>query len=131
EVAHRHFAFAFKVWRSRFEAHNMRLLQLQFRGILASDDALVAVDVVRQAIKQRRLARTRAARDDDIATHASDDLEDFRALGAYRTELDQLVESQLVLFELTDGQYSAVNCQWWCNDVDTRAIWKTRVADWR
>jgi hypothetical protein len=32
---------AFEVGRARFEAHHMRLLQLQFRRVLAGDDALV------------------------------------------------------------------------------------------
>ena len=38
---------AFEVGRAGFQAHHMRLLQLQFGGVFAGDDALVVVDVVR------------------------------------------------------------------------------------
>ena len=44
QVAHGHLALAFEVGRARFEAHHMRLLQLQFGRVLAGDDALLAVD---------------------------------------------------------------------------------------
>ena len=53
----------FEVGRARFQTHDVRLLQLQFRGVLAGDDALVEFDVIGQAIEQRRLARARTAGD--------------------------------------------------------------------
>ncbi len=60
----------------------MRLLQLQLGRVLAGDDALVAVDIVGQAVEQRRLARAGAARDDDVAADAADDLQHLGALPA-------------------------------------------------
>ena len=45
QVAHGDLALAFEVGRARFQAHHVRLLQLQFGGVLAGDDALVVVDV--------------------------------------------------------------------------------------
>ena len=61
QVAHRDLALAFEVRRPRFQPHDVRLLQLQFGGVLAGDDALVVVDVAGQAVEQRRLARAGAA----------------------------------------------------------------------
>ena len=63
QVAHGDLALAFEVRRARLQPDDMRLLQLQFGGVLAGDDALVVVDVAGQAVEQRRLARTGAAGD--------------------------------------------------------------------
>ena len=41
EVAHGDLALALEIGRAGFEAHDMRLLQLQFGGVLAGDDALI------------------------------------------------------------------------------------------
>ena len=84
EVAHGDLALAFEVGRPRFQPHHVRLLQLQFGGVLAGDDALVVVDVAGQAIEQRRLARAGAAGDDGVDPAAADDLEDLGALGRDR-----------------------------------------------
>ena len=64
QVAHGDLAFAFEVGRAGFQAHHVRLLQLQFGRVLAGDDALVVVDEVREAVEQRGLARAGAAGDD-------------------------------------------------------------------
>ena len=45
EVAHGDLALALEIGRPRFQADHVRLLQLQFGGVLAGDDALVVVDV--------------------------------------------------------------------------------------
>lgn len=107
----------------------MRLLQLQFGRVLAGDDALVAVDVVGEAVEQSRLAGAGAARDDDVAANTTDDLEDFGALRRDGTELDQLIERQLVLLEFADGECGAVDGERRSDDVDARAVGKAGVAD--
>jgi hypothetical protein len=43
-------ALAFEVRRAGFEAHHVRLLQLQFGGVFAGDDALARVDEGRQQL---------------------------------------------------------------------------------
>ena len=63
EVALGDLAFAFDVRRPRFEAHDVRLLQLQLGRVLDRDDALVLRDEARQHVEQRRLAGAGAARD--------------------------------------------------------------------
>ena len=40
-LAHR--AVAFEIGRARFQAHHVRLLQLQFGGVFDGDDALLRV----------------------------------------------------------------------------------------
>ena len=42
QVAHGDLALAFQVGRAGFQAHDVRLLQLQFGGVFAGDDALFA-----------------------------------------------------------------------------------------
>ena len=85
--------------------------------------------IVGQAVEQRGLARAGAARDDDVAADAADDLEDLGALGADRAEADELVESELVLLELADGERRPVDRQRRRDDVDARAVRQARVAD--
>jgi hypothetical protein len=43
EITHRDRAAPFKIWRPRFETNHMRLLQLQFGRVLASNHAFVIV----------------------------------------------------------------------------------------
>ena len=80
QVAHGDLAFAFEVRRARFQAHHVRLLQLQFGGVFAGDDALVVVDELRQAVEQRGLAGAGAAGDQRVDAAAADDAQDLGAL---------------------------------------------------
>ena len=56
QVTHGDLAFAFEIGRPCFQAHNVRLLQLQFGGVFAGDDALVIVDELGQSVQQLGLA---------------------------------------------------------------------------
>ena len=109
----------------------MRLLQLQFRRVLAGDDALMAVDIARQAVEQRGLARARAAGHDDVAADAADDLQKRGAFRRDRAEADELVEGELVLLELTNCERRAIDGEWRRDDVHARAVGQSRVADGR
>jgi hypothetical protein len=62
QVAHGDLALALKVGRAGFEPDHMRLLQLEFGGVFAGDDALVFIDIGGQAVEQRRLTGTGTAR---------------------------------------------------------------------
>ena len=111
QVAHGDHALAFQVGRAGFQPHHMRLLQLEFGGVLAGDDAFFGVDIGGHAIEQRGLARTGTAGNQDVAAAAADHLQHARAVGADRAELDQVLQLQLVLLELTDGEGGAVQAQ--------------------
>ena len=58
-------------------------------------------------------------------------LQDLGAFRRDRAELDQLVERQLVLLELADGERRAVDRQRRRDHVDARAVGQARVADRR
>src|SRR5690606_13826206 len=126
QITHRDLALAFKIRRAGFEAHDMRLLKLQFGRVFAGDDALITVDIVGQAVEQHRLSGTGTAGNDDIAADAADDFENFGSLRRDRTEAYQLVKRQLVLLELADGQRCAIDSQRRGDDVDAGTVWQAR-----
>ncbi|MBA7476868.1 hypothetical protein ES703_88786 [subsurface metagenome] len=128
QLTHRDLAFAFDVGRAGFQPHHMRLLQLELGGVLASDDALVMLDIVGQAVQQRRLAGAGTAGDQHVAADAADDLQDFGALRRDRAELDQLVKRQFVLLELTNGERGAIDRQRRHDGVDAGAVGEAGVA---
>ena len=111
QVAHGDLALPFQVGRAGFQAHHMGLLQLEFGGVLAGDDALFGVDIGGHAVEQRGLARTGTAGDQHIAAAAADHLQHPGGVRADGAELDQIVQGQLVLLELTDGEGGAVQRQ--------------------
>ena len=131
QFAHRDLAFAFDVGRPGFQPHHMGLLQLQFGGVFAGDDAFVVFDELGQAVQQRGLAGAGTAGDQHVAADAADDLQDFRAFRRDRAELDQLIQRQLVLLELTNGERGAVDRQRRHDGVDAGAVGETGVADRR
>ena len=131
QVAHRDLAYAFEIRGARLKAHDMGLLELELGRVLAGDDSLIHVDIVRQAVQEGRLARASAAGNDHVAADVADDLEDFRAGRRDRAELDQLIERQLVLLELSNRQRRAVDRERRRNDVDARAVEQAGVANRR
>src|SRR3954451_5037615 len=131
QFAHRDLACTLDVGWPGFQPHHMRLLQLKFGGIFAGDDALIMLDELGQAVQQRGLAGAGAAGDQHVAADAADDLQDLGAFRRDRAELDQLVERQLVLLELSNGECGAVDRQRRNDGVDAGAVGETRVADRR
>ena len=131
EIAHGDLAFALEVGRAGFETHHVRLLQLQFRRVLAGDDALVLLDEAGEAVEQRGLARTGTAGDQHVGADAAEDAEHLGAFGRDRAVLDELREGQLVLLELTNGERGAVDRERRGDDVDARAVGEAGVADRR
>src|SRR4051812_41707025 len=107
----------------------MRLLKLKFGSVFAGDDALVVVDELGKTVEQRRLAGTGAAGHQRVDAATADDLEDLCAFRRNRVVFDELAERQLILLELTNGECGPVNRQRRNDDVDTRTIRQTRVAD--
>src|SRR6188474_3637364 len=73
QVTHGDLALTFEIRRARFQPYHVRLLQLQFRRVLARDDAFVVVDELRKAVKQSGLAGAGAARDQGVDTTAPND----------------------------------------------------------
>ena len=83
QIAHGDLALALKVRRPRFQPHHVRLLELQFGGVFAGDDAFVIVDLSGQAVEQRGLSGTGTAGNQDVDTASADDLENLGSLRRY------------------------------------------------
>src|SRR5262245_22960708 len=130
EVTHGDLSLTFKIRRARFKTYDMRLLQLQFRGVLACDDALVVVDELRKAVEQRCLAGAGTAGDQGVDAAAPDDAQNLGALWCNRAKPDELIKGQLVLFEFADRERWSVDRERWNNRVDTRTVRQAGVADW-
>src|SRR5512134_2429087 len=131
EVTHGDLTLTFEIRRARFQPYHMRLLQLQFRRVLARDDAFVVVDELRKTVKQRGLAGAGAARDQSINAAAPDDAQDLGALRRNRAKPDKLIERQLVLFEFADREGRSVDRKRRNNCVDARTVRQAGVADRR
>jgi hypothetical protein len=131
QVAHGDRARTFQVRRPGFQAHHVRLLQLQFGRVLAGHDALGGVDEGGHGVEQGGLARTRTAGDDDVAAAGADDAQDPRPFRADGGVLHQILHGQLVLLELPDGQGRTIQSQGGRDDVDARTVRETGVADRR
>ena len=129
QIAHGDLAFAFDIRRARFEPHDMRLLQLEFGGVFAGDDAFVVVDIAGQAIQQRGLAGAGTAGHHSVDAAAADDLQDLRAFRRDRAVFHQLLERQLVLLEFADGERGSVDRERRHDGVDAGAVRQARVAD--
>src|SRR5262249_33509552 len=114
-----------------FEPHRVRLLQLQFGGVLAGDDALVVIDEAGETVEQRGLAGAGAAGDEGIDAAAADHLQDFGAGRGNGSEFDQLIVGKLVLLDLADGECRAVDGGRRHDYVDAGAVGQAGVADRR
>src|ERR1700733_15548112 len=107
----------------------MRLLELQFGGVFAGDDAFVKIDVTREAVEQCCFARTRSSRYDCIAPHAAQNLQNLRSLRSDRAELHQLIKRELVFLKFADGEARPVERKRGNDDVHARAVGKASIAD--
>src|SRR5262245_25887554 len=131
QVAHSDLALAFGFGRAGCEADCVRLLELDFGRVLAGDNPLVVLDELGEAVEQRGLAGAGTAGHQRIDAAAADNLEDLRAFRRDRVEAHQLVERQLVLLELTNGEGGAVDGERRHDHVDAGAVRQARVADRR
>ncbi len=66
QIADADLAASFDVGRTRFHAHDVVLIEIEFGRVFDGDDALVARKKMREHVEQRRLARAGAAADDDV-----------------------------------------------------------------
>ena len=91
EFPHRHRAHPFGVRGPRFQSDDMGLRQGQLRRLFDGDDALARVDRLGQRVAQRRLARARCARDQQVpaAAHHRVDEVTAAAFDAERIDPDR------------------------------------------
>ncbi len=104
QVADRDLASALDVGRPRLHPDHVILAQLQLRGVLDGDDALVVSDVGRQDVEGRRLARAGASGDQDVELAADAGVQEIRSLPSERAESDEVTIGERVGGELADRE---------------------------
>ena len=120
-------AAALDVGRAALHAADMGLLELELGGVLDGEDSLGVPDEGRQRVERGGLARSRAARDDDVETAGDRGLEIGRHGLGEGAESDQIVDAELLLLELADRDQRAVHGDGRHHGVEARAVLEARV----
>ena len=123
------FALAFDIGRTRFHAADMRLLQLQFGGVLDGDQAFLLRDEGGERVEHRRFAGTGAAGNDSGDARPHRRRQHLGHRRAQRADLDQLAEVQRLLGKLADRHQRAVDADRPHRDVDAASILQACVAE--
>ena len=107
---------------------DVRLLQLQFGGVLDGDQALLLRDEGRERVEHRGLAGAGAAGNDGRDARPHRRRQHFGHLRADRVVLDQLVQVERLLGEFSDRDQRPVDADRAHRDVDAGAVEQARVA---
>ncbi len=105
----------------------MGLLELKFRRILDRQDTFGIVDKGRKRVECGGFTRTGTTRDDDVQSRRNGGLKVDGHLFGKGPKVHQVINAQLVLFELTNGNERTINRDRWDHRVETRAILQTGV----
>ena len=127
QVADGDLALALEVRRAGLELDDMRLVELQFGGILDGDDPLVLGDERRQDVERRGLPGTGAAGDEDIEACLDAGAQEVEHLGRGRPEPDEVVDGDRLRRELPHGDDRPDQRQGLDDRVDPRAVRQARV----
>ena len=122
QVADRDVTDALGVRRSRFEAHDVILVQPQFGGVFNRHDAAVAFDDAGECVEQRGLARAGAAAHDHVAALSDNGAEQRDDLGRR-----EFVEADGASAEPSDGEVRTVDGQRRHDGVHARSVGETGV----
>jgi hypothetical protein len=120
-------ALALDVRRAAFHPAHMRLLELEFGRILDREDPLGVVDEGRQRVEGGRLARTRAAGDDDVEPAGDRGLQIRRHLLGEGAEANEVVDREFLLLELPDRDKASVHRDRRHHRVKARAVSESGV----
>src|SRR5690606_11767471 len=127
QVTDGHRPSAIRISDFGFHAQNVLLLQLQLGCIFDRDDTLLLRDEAGTYVEQRSLPGARTPGDYNIqmGKHTGpDELCHLRGQGAI---IDQLLNGQLILFELPDGDRRAIDSNRANDGIDARAIGQAGV----
>ena len=127
QVRGRDGAFAFDIRRSRFQSHNVLLLELQFRGVLDRHDAVRVGDEARQRVQQRRFAGARTAGNDHVQARLDRAFEQHDHLGREGLVVQQVFELERVGAKAANGNRRAVQRQGRNDRVHARAVLQAGV----
>lgn len=103
-------------------AHDMGLLETQLRRVLDRDDALVVRDEGGTGVEQRRLARARAAGDDDVHAAEHDGLHELEHALVEGAERHEVLGLHRVRSELSDVENVVVDGDALGRRRDARAV---------
>jgi hypothetical protein len=101
-------ALAAGVCRPPLELHHVRLLQLQLARIFDHHHAIALRDERGQTVEQARLARARAAGDDDVLLGRHERREQLRGIWRERSEREQLLDRERILRKAPDRHRRAI-----------------------
>ncbi|MNK80804.1 hypothetical protein D3C87_1005340 [compost metagenome] len=127
QVAGLHFTMAFGIRWTGFQAHHMRVAELQFGNVFNGHQAFVGVDQLAENVQQRGLAGAGAAADEDVAALAHGFLEEFvdRLIDGLHGHQVGAVEH--VLAEFSNRQARAVEGNRRNDRVDPAAVRQARI----
>jgi hypothetical protein len=80
--------------------------------ILDDEDALVLRDEVGENIEQRRLARSRSSRDEDVPAIQNRRFQAAGKLFAQSADMDPVVHTKMLGIELTDSECDPIQAAW-------------------
>ena len=105
----------------------MLLVKLELRRILDGDDAFAVVDKAGQGVEQRRLARARAAGDEDAEARLHGGLEKFGHVVAQGVAGHQVFQVEGVVLKFTNRQRRPVDAEGRDHHVDAAAVLQPRI----
>src|SRR5579872_784146 len=128
QIALPDFALAFDVGWPRLHAADVRLLQLQFGGVLDGEQAFFFGNEGGQRVEHRGLARTGAAGNDHRDARLHGGRQHLRHLRTERADFDQFVQVERLLGKFANRHQRSVDRHRPHRNVDARAIEQARVA---
>ncbi|MNZ48618.1 hypothetical protein D3C78_663660 [compost metagenome] len=121
------FAMALGIRRAGFQAHHMRVVQLQFSDILNAHQPFMWGDQLAEDIEQSSLAGAGAAADQDVAAPRHRQVEKIEDVLVNGARGQQVSAFEHVLAKLTDRQARTIQCHRRDDGIDPAAIGHTRV----
>ncbi|MCY1181356.1 hypothetical protein D9M73_218560 [compost metagenome] len=118
---------AFGIGRAGFQAHHVRVVELQFGHILDCHQAFTGADLLAQDVEQSGLAGAGATADQDVATAGHSQLEEVEDGLVNRAHGQQVGAFEHVLAKLSDRQAWPVQGNRRNDRVDPAAIGHARI----
>ena len=122
QVPHAHLAGAFRAHGPRFEAHHVRLLELQLGRILDGHQTLAMRYLPRHRVHERGLSGAGAAADQDVEPRLHRDTEQLRHCRRHHPALSHIVETRAPHDEAPDRDGGAIERERRNNYVDAGPV---------
>ena len=127
QLADRDGALALDVRGTRLQRHHVLLAELQLRGILDGHDPLIVGDERGEDVEHRRLARSGAARYEDVEARLDAGLQELEHLRGCGPEADHVLDREGRGREFPDGEHRPDQREGRDDGVHARAIGEARI----